>query len=50
MTYIISSVVVVASLASLFTNGLNEGVDFVGGRTYLVRFDKAMNTNEVLTN
>ena len=47
MTYIISSIVVLASLASLFTNGLNQGVDFVGGRTYLVRFDQAMNTGEV---
>ena len=47
--YIISAVLVLASLGSLFTNGLNQGVDFVGGRTYLVRFDKAMNTNEVAT-
>ncbi len=47
MAYIISAVVILASLVSLFTNGLNQGVDFVGGRTYLVRFEKAMNTNEV---
>ena len=47
MAYIISGVLVVASLGSLLTNGLDQGIDFVGGRTYQVRFDQAMNSNEV---
>jgi len=47
LTYIISGVLVVACLGSLFTNGLNEGIDFVGGRTFQVKFDKAVNTAEV---
>ena len=37
--YIISGVVIVLGLVSLFTRGLNQGVDFSGGRTYQVRFD-----------
>ena len=36
--YIISSVIVLLGIGSLFTKGLNYGVDFVGGRTYVVRF------------
>jgi SecD/SecF fusion protein len=28
------------SVISLATNGLDEGVDFVGGRTFQVRFEK----------
>jgi len=47
LTYIISGVLVIACLGSLFTNGLNEGIDFVGGRTFQVKFDKAVNTVDV---
>ena len=46
-TYIFSAIVVIASIASLATNGLNQGVDFVGGRTFQVRFDKTVPTDEV---
>ncbi len=38
--YIISGVVILISLGSIVTRGLNFGVDFTGGRTYTVRFDK----------
>jgi SecD/SecF fusion protein len=48
IAYAVSSVLVIASLVSLFfINGLNQGVDFVGGRTFQVRFDKAVSANEV---
>jgi SecD/SecF fusion protein len=47
LTYIISGALVILSLASLFTNGLNQGIDFVGGRTFQVKFDKAVNSNDV---
>ncbi|EDM44827.1 protein-export membrane protein SecD/SecF [unidentified eubacterium SCB49] len=47
MAYIISTVLIVVSLGSLFTNGLNQGVDFVGGRTYTVRFDQDVDANKV---
>ena len=46
-TYIISGIVIVLGLGSLFTNGLNYGVDFVGGRSYVVRFEQPVNSTEV---
>ena len=46
-TYIFSSIVVIGSIVALSTNGLNQGVDFVGGRTFQVRFDKSVATDEV---
>ena len=45
--YLVSGVLIVASLISLTINGLNQGVDFVGGRSYTVRFDKIVNPTEV---
>jgi SecD/SecF fusion protein len=48
IAYAVSSVLVITSLVSLFfINGLNQGVDFVGGRTFQVRFDKTVSANEV---
>ncbi len=47
IAYVISGVLVVLSIVSLSTNGLNQGVDFVGGRTYTVRFDQAVNSVEL---
>ncbi len=48
IAYVVSSVLVVASLVSLFfINGLNQGVDFVGGRTFQVRFDREVSANEI---
>src|SRR5690554_5359259 len=46
-TYIFSSVLILISVSSLFINGLNQGVDFVGGRTYTVRFDQDVNATKV---
>ncbi|TDE29915.1 MULTISPECIES: protein translocase subunit SecDF [Flavobacterium] len=46
-TYLFSSIVVVISIISLATNGLDEGVDFVGGRTFQVRFEKPIETETV---
>ena len=47
IAYVISGVLLITSLGSLFTVGLNQGVDFVGGRTYTVRFDKDVNATKV---
>jgi SecD/SecF fusion protein len=47
IAYVISGILLLVSLGSLFTNGLNQGVDFVGGRTYTVRFDKDVNATAV---
>ena len=45
--YVLSSVLVILSIFSLATKGLNQGVDFVGGRTYQVRFDKPVSAPDV---
>jgi SecD/SecF fusion protein len=47
--YIISGTIILVSLISLFTpgQGLNEGIDFSGGRNYVVRFDKPVETQDV---
>ena len=47
MAYIISGILILGSLASLTINGLDQGVDFVGGRTYQVRFDQPVNSAEI---
>ena len=47
MFYGISAVVVIVSVISLSTNSVNYGVDFLGGRTFQVRFEKAVPTDEI---
>ncbi|MFL9845961.1 protein translocase subunit SecDF [Flavobacterium rhizosphaerae] len=47
LAYIISGVLIVASFVSFFTNGLDQGIDFVGGRTFQVRFDKPVSADDV---
>jgi SecD/SecF fusion protein len=47
MAYIISGLIIVIGIGSLVTNGLNYGVDFVGGRSYVVKFDKTTSPTEV---
>ncbi len=41
-TYAFSALVTIVSIYSLATNGLDQGVDFVGGRTFQIRFEKAV--------
>ncbi len=45
--YVVSGLIILGGLTSLFTTGLDEGIDFVGGRTYQVRFAQDVNTEEV---
>ncbi len=47
--YVISGLLVSISLLSIFINGFDLGVDFVGGRTYIIRFQnqKKVNTVEI---
>jgi len=47
VAYTISSILILISLISLGFRGLNQGVDFVGGRSYTVRFEKAVNPTEI---
>lgn len=45
--YVVSAIAITVSLGSLFTRGLNQGIDFTGGRTYVVAFDKAVSVEDV---
>jgi len=47
VAYVISGILILVSLGSLFTNKLDQGIDFVGGRTYQVRFGQAVNSEDV---
>jgi SecD/SecF fusion protein len=46
--YIFSGAFILVGIVSMATQGFNYGVDFVGGRTYVVRFaDKTVSTEDV---
>ena len=45
--YIISALIILIGIGSFINKGLNYGVDFKGGRTFVVRFDENIN-NELL--
>lgn len=45
--YLIPVVIIVLGAISMATVGLNNGIDFTGGRNYVVRFDQDVNTEEV---
>jgi SecD/SecF fusion protein len=48
ITYVLSAILVGVGLFSLLMGpGLQQGVDFVGGRSYQVRFDKEVNPSEI---
>ena len=47
ITYVISSVLVAIGLFSLLTQGLQQGVDFVGGRNYQIRFINPVSPTEI---
>lgn len=49
VAYLLSGSVIAIGLFFLFTKGLNFGVDFSGGRTYVVRFDKDVAVNDIRT-
>ncbi|MCX6329281.1 MAG: protein translocase subunit SecDF [Bacteroidia bacterium] len=45
--YIGSAAILLAGVISLFVRGLNPGIDFTGGRTFVVRFDKPVITADI---
>ena len=45
--YILSGTLILISLISFCTLKLQPGIDFTGGRNYVVRFDQPVNTNEI---
>ncbi|WP_294820362.1 protein translocase subunit SecDF [uncultured Flavobacterium sp.] len=46
-TYIFSSLVVVVSCISFYVNGLDQGIDFVGGRSSQVKFEKTISVDAI---
>ena len=45
--YSISGVLIVISLISFVVRGFDRGIDFKGGRTYVVRFDKDVKVDDI---
>lgn len=45
--YMISGFLTVASIASIAINGFQYGIDFTGGRNYVVKFDKPVDATAV---
>jgi len=45
--YIFSISLSILAIVSLSTKGLSRGIDFTGGRTYVVRFEQPVNTGEI---
>ncbi len=46
VAYVISAIVLTLGIASFF-NGFKQGVEFAGGRSYTIRFDKPVNEEEI---
>ncbi|WP_350291124.1 protein translocase subunit SecDF [uncultured Croceitalea sp.] len=47
IAYVISLILVGVGAFSLLTTGLQQGVDFLGGRSYQIRFEQAVNPSEI---
>lgn len=47
ISYIISLVLVLMSISSLINQGLNLGIDYTGGRSYIIKFNKSINLNKL---
>ncbi len=47
IAYIVSGAIILGGIISIASIGLKQGVDFKGGRSFTVRFDKAMNATQV---
>jgi SecD/SecF fusion protein len=45
--FMISGAMILISLISLGVRGLNQGIEFTGGRNYIVRFDHAVKTADI---
>ena len=45
--YVISAVLVAVSIGSIATNGFKYGIDFTGGRSFVVKFDKTVDVESV---
>ncbi|MCM1109775.1 MAG: protein translocase subunit SecD [Clostridium sp.] len=47
ISFTIVLVIIAAVIVSLFVRGLNQGIDFSGGRNYVVQFDHPVKTEEI---
>ena len=47
ISYIVSGTLLVLSVVSFLTLGLNKGIEFTGGRSYVIKFDKSVNVEDV---
>lgn len=47
IAYIISGIMILISVASFVTRGFSLGIDFTGGRNYVIRFEQPVNTQDV---
>ena len=47
MSFTIAGVVIVAIICSLCLRGLNQGIDFSGGRNYVVKFDHPVEASKI---
>ena len=45
--YLIPLAIVILGVISMMTVGLNKGIDFTGGRNYIVRFDQNVETDDI---
>ncbi|MDZ7737931.1 MAG: protein translocase subunit SecD [Bacteroidales bacterium] len=45
--YVISGLIIIGGIASLVGKGLNPGIDFTGGRSYVIRFEEPVPTTRV---
>jgi SecD/SecF fusion protein len=45
--YIVSGIIITSGIVSLFVRGLNPGIDFAGGRTFVIRFEKPVITEDI---
>ncbi len=45
--YLVSGLVIVAGLVSIGIKGLNYGIDFKGGRTYIVQFNQTLGAEDI---
>lgn len=47
VSFIVCGIFIAIVTISFFTRGMNQGIDFSGGRNYVVKFDKPVNTVDI---
>jgi len=45
--YLLSILIIIPGIFSIFIRGLDPGLDFTGGRSYIVRFDQNVSTTDI---